>query len=69
MDHFTCPGCGISVNAEIARSEYCPGCWRRDGRRVRMSRRPAPLRSLLATGLAPVREQLRAMPRKGRPLP
>lgn len=66
MEHFTCPDCGLSINSVVARSDRCPRCWRREGRRVTMTRRPAPLRAVLAAETSPVRAQLRAFTRPSR---
>ena len=65
MEHLMCPDCGLSINSVVARSDRCPRCWRRDGRRVTMIRQAAPLRSLLAAETSPVRQQLRLLRRAG----
>jgi predicted amidophosphoribosyltransferase len=66
VEHFICPDCGLSINSVVARSDRCPRCWRREGRRVTMTRRVAPLRAVLAAETSPVRAQLRAFTRSTR---
>lgn len=58
MHHLVCPECGIGINGRVARSEHCPRCWRRHGRRVAMKQRPPSLHTTLDTEVATVRKQM-----------